>query len=66
MVVKTGHERWREALVPQVDEPKVDPTDLYNRCRARWARKRTEIEEEIASRQAIITRSTNEALNDWE
>lgn len=66
MVVKTGHERWREALVPQVHEPKVDPTDLYNRCRARWARKRTEIEDEIARRQAIVTRSTHEALNDWE
>jgi DNA helicase HerA-like ATPase len=66
IVVKTGHERWREAVVPRLDDPKVDPTDLYNRCRARWARKRTEIEEEIQRRQAAVSRSTNEALNEWE
>ena len=66
LVVKSGHERWQEALVPSVDEPKVDFTDLYERCRARWARKRTEIEEEIARRQAVVSRTSKEALNDWE
>ena len=66
MVVKSGHERWREALVQTVDEPKVDWTDLYERCRKRWARKRTEIESEIAKRQATVTRSSKEALHDWE
>jgi hypothetical protein len=65
MVVKTGHERWREALVPQVHEPKVDPTDLYNRCRARWGRKRTEIEADIERRQAVVRRSNDEVLNEW-
>ncbi len=66
MVVKTGHERWQQARVPTVVEPKVDATDLYDRCRARWARKRSEIEEEIARRQAVIGRSAKEALHDWE
>jgi DNA helicase HerA-like ATPase len=66
MVVKTGHERPQEAVVPTVNEPKTDSSDLYNRCRARWARKRSEIEEEISRRQATVNRSTNEALNDWE
>jgi Type IV secretion-system coupling protein DNA-binding domain len=66
MVVKSGHERWQEAVVPSVDAPMVDATDLYNRCRARWARRRSEIEEEIRRRQAAIGRSTKEALNDWE
>lgn len=66
MVVKSGHERWQEALVPSVDAPKVDATDLYNRCRVRWARKRSEIEEDIRRRQAVVGRSTKEALNDWE
>jgi len=65
MVVKTGSERWRHAVVPTLAEPKVDATDLYNRCRARWARTRSEIEEEIRERQAAVTRSTKEALNDW-
>lgn len=66
MVVKTGHERWHEARVPTVTEPKVDVTDLYHRCRTRWARKRSEIEEEIEKRQALIGRSTQEVLHDWE
>jgi len=66
MVVKTGSERWQEGVVPTLADPKADPTDLYNRCRARWARKRSEIEEEIRRRQLAVTRSTNEALDDWE
>ena len=66
MVVKTGHERWREVLVPEVHEPKVDPLDLYNRSRARWARRRTDIEQDIARRQALVGQRSMEALDDWE
>lgn len=66
MVVKTGHERWQEAVVPTLSDPKADPSDLYNRCRARWARKRSEIEEEISLRHTAASRSTTEVLNDWE
>ena len=65
-IVKSGYERWREALVPQVDEPKVDFTDLYERCRMRWARKRTDIEEEIRRRQAVVSQTGKDALNDWD
>jgi len=65
MVVKTGSERWRHAVVPTLAEPRVDATDLYNRCRAHWARRRSEIEEEIRGRQAAVTLSTKEALNEW-
>jgi energy-coupling factor transporter ATP-binding protein EcfA2 len=66
MVVKTGHERWQQARVATVTEAKVDAADLHDRCRARWARKRSEIEEEIRERQAVVGRSTKEALNEWE
>jgi hypothetical protein len=66
MIVKTGSERWQQVAVPQITDPKVDTTDLYNRCRSRWARKRSDIEEEIRLRQATVTRSTKEALNDWD
>lgn len=66
MVVKTGSERWQEAVVPILAEPKTDPSDLYARCRARWARKRTDIEAEIRQRQAMINQKTNEALDAWE
>jgi hypothetical protein len=66
MVVKTGHERWREAVVPTVHEPKIDPTDLLARSRARWARSRNDIEAEIRARQSMVGPSKTEALNDWE
>jgi DNA helicase HerA-like ATPase len=65
MVLKTGSQRWRQAVVPTLVEPKVDATDLYNRCRARWARTRRAIEEEIRGRQSAVTQSTKEALDDW-
>jgi hypothetical protein len=66
LVVKTGSERWQQVVVPKLAEPKVDATGLYDRCRARWARKRSDIEEEIRQRQAVVTQSTKEALDDWE
>jgi hypothetical protein len=66
MVVKTGHERWREAVVPTIHEPRVDPTDLLARSRARWARSRNDIEEEIRARQALVGRTKTEVLHDWE
>jgi hypothetical protein len=66
MVIKTGSERWQEGVVPKIAEPKADPTDLYNRCRARWARKRNEVEAEIARRQAAVPQSTKEVLDEWE
>ena len=66
MIVKTGHERWREAVVPTVHDPRIDASDLLTRSRARWARSRNEIEAEIRGRQAFIGRSRTEALHDWE
>src|SRR6202044_2220968 len=38
LIVKTVHERWSEAIVPAVREPNINPSDLYRRSRARWAR----------------------------
>ncbi|HEV8414590.1 MAG TPA: DUF87 domain-containing protein [Bryobacteraceae bacterium] len=66
MVVKTGNERWREAVVPTVHEPKADPKDLLARSRVRWARNRKDIEEEIRARQGMVVRGNTEVLNDWE
>lgn len=66
MVVKSGHERYREAVVPTVAEPQVDYTDLYNRCRTRWARRRTDIEAEIRARRQQAGRRTDEVLHGWE
>lgn len=66
MVVKTGYERWREGVVPTVKEPRIDSSGLYNRSQARWARKRSEVEQEITDRQAVVSRSNNAVLHDWE
>lgn len=66
MVVKTGSERWQEARVPRISEPTADWIELYNRCRARWARKRTDIEADIARRQAAATKAAKDTLNDWD
>ena len=66
MVVKTGSARWQEARVPTLTEPKVEASDLYARCRSRWARGRNEIEEEIRQRQTIVGRNAREVLHDWE
>ncbi len=67
MVVKTGAQRWQRALVPMLPEPKSDPSDLYARCRNRWARKRSDIEADIKARQAIITGGkSREDLNGWD
>ena len=66
MVVKSGSHRHQEVLVPSVADPQTDNSDLYNRCRARWARRRTDIEAEIRRRHQGATRRTEEVLNDWE
>lgn len=66
MVVKTGSERWQEGVVPRLVESKADATDLYDRCRARWARKRSDIEAAIRERQSMVTQSTKDAIDDWE
>lgn len=66
MVVKSGSHRHQEVLVPNVAEPSGGYADLYNRCRARWARRRGDIEAEIRQRHQQATRRTEEVLNDWE
>jgi hypothetical protein len=65
-IVKTGAERWTEIRVPTIHDPNVDYTDLLNRSRYQWGRVRTHIERDIAKRQAAVSRSTDEVLNDWQ
>jgi len=66
MVVKSGSHRPQEVLVPNVAQSDADSRDLYNRCRARWARRRGDIESEIRQRHQQANRRTEEVLNDWE
>jgi hypothetical protein len=46
-VVKSGADRWREGVVPDVDDPKANPEDLAARARTLRGRPRTDIEKEI-------------------
>jgi hypothetical protein len=66
MIVKSGSHRPQEVLVPNVAEPEADSADLYNRCRARWARRRTDIESEIRARHQQANRRSEEVLDAWE
>jgi hypothetical protein len=66
MVVKSGSRRHQEVLVPNVAESDGDYSDLYNRCRARWARRRTQIEAEIRQRHELTRHRAGEVLDDWE
>lgn len=64
IVVKSGHHRWIQALVPQVRAPEGNPQDLYDRCRRRWAKPRPDIERDIGARsQAAV--EAEEVLDDW-
>jgi hypothetical protein len=67
MVIKSGHHRPIRAVVPRIEVSRIDSTELYNRCRARWAKRRTDIEREIQSRAQIdVQRNNREALHGWE
>lgn len=66
-VMKSGHHRAVQAVVPAVATPRTDYQDLAARSRARWARRRTEVEAEIRTRTRGDFRGQNqEVLRDWE
>jgi len=66
MVIKTGYERRMEGVVPMLNYQKVDFSDLYRRCRKRWARKRSDVERDISTRQKVVNQSASDTLHDWE
>ncbi len=65
MVVKSGSDHWQEVYIPRVDDPRVSYSDLYNRCRERWAQQRSHVERTISERHASIIRSADSVLHDW-
>lgn len=66
LVLKSGHERIRRAVVPTISMPDADASDLLRRSMARWARRRTDIEAEIRVRHQSMRISTSEVLHDWQ
>jgi hypothetical protein len=65
-IVKSGAERWIEAVTRTVVEPKVSYADLLARVEMQCARPRVEIEREIHERHAGIRQTTEEVLHGWE
>ncbi len=66
MVVKSGPHPSEEVRMPQLENPHVSTLDLARRCRKRWARRRSDIEQEIVERHARLIQSSNGILHDWE
>ena len=65
-VIKSGHYGWQQVEVPLVDIPKANYQSLLERSRARYARKRSDIEAEIRSRRPKPTLSEKDSLHDWD
>jgi hypothetical protein len=65
-VAKIGEGHWKRVLAPTVREPDTDYSDLLHRSRNRFARKRTEVEQEITKRLPKAKESREEVLRDWE
>jgi len=65
VVVKTGDQHWQQAVIPRIEDPEIDYSDLYRRCRLRWMRPRAQIEAEIRERHQRAAHSREE-FNDWE
>ncbi len=65
-VAKSGHYAWRQVEVPEVKVPNADFRDLLERSRKRFARLRSEVEEEIQARRPKQKQTAEEVLDGWE
>lgn len=63
-VVKSGHHAWEHGRVPPVSRPAADVAGLLGRVRARWARRRRDVDAEIGAR--LKAAAGTEALDGWE
>jgi type IV secretory pathway VirB4 component len=66
LIAKSAATSALHLRVPTIQIPRASYRDLYDRCRTRWAKQRTEIEREIQQRQAIANRTPSEVLDEWE
>ena len=64
LVMKSGHHPWQHLVVPTVGTARGGWRELYERSRARWARRRSDVEAEIASRRPA--HRPEEALHGWD
>ena len=66
LIAKTADYPAVHLRVPNVVTPTESFHDLYERCRARWAKRRTEIEADIHARQRVASQSQSEVLDAWD
>jgi hypothetical protein len=66
LILKSGHERFVRAVVPNIPNPADDAGDLLQRSLARWARRRADVEAEIQRRHQTMRITTNEVLHEWD
>ncbi len=65
-IAKIGEEPWKQVVAPTIHEPDIDCSDLRRRSCRRFARKRTDVELDIAKRQPKTRENREEILRDWE
>jgi energy-coupling factor transporter ATP-binding protein EcfA2 len=66
LILKSGSQGPFLAKVPDGHESQGEYQALYERCRSRWARRRTEVEAAISQRSAQARQTPNEVINDWQ
>jgi len=65
-VLKSGSQAFRHIATPPIRPTQIDYSDLSQRCRAEWCRKRADIEAEIVSRQPTVKKTFAEVADAWE
>jgi len=67
LIVKSGHHHYSRVVVPAFEPAQTNYQDLLTRCRARWAKRRTEVEREIRSRIRLDQgQEAREVLHGWD
>jgi hypothetical protein len=66
LILKSGHERFVRAVVPNIPNPADAAGDLLQRSLTRWARRRADVEAEIQRRHRTMRITTDEVLHEWD
>lgn len=66
LIAKSGSYPATQVRVPNLVAHDTSYQDLYERCQERWAKRRTDIEQEIQERQKDAAQSQSEVLDAWQ
>jgi energy-coupling factor transporter ATP-binding protein EcfA2 len=65
-ILKSGAERWREVLAHKLDDNRAGYGDLLSRAHSLSARRRADVEQEIATRHQSLRRIVDDVLQTWD